>query len=150
VGTWVCLLRGVNVGGHNRVSMPVLREALTAAGFLDVRTYVQSGNVIARSAHRSPTGVADAVNAVIQQGFGLDVPVVVRTPEHLRGVLAWDPFPDVSGSEPKRVAVVHRGFGFGHVDPKPSHRHKPQEPWGFRGFQQSGRQSAVRSSEIAA
>src|SRR4249920_2388178 len=87
--------------------MPVLREALTAAGFVDVRSYVQSGNVIARSPHRSPAGVADAVSAVLQQHFGLDVPVVVRTPEHLRRVLAWDPFPDVSGSEPKRVAVVH-------------------------------------------
>jgi len=107
VGTWVCLLRGVNVGGHNRLPMPDLRVALAEVGFGDVRTYVQSGNNVLDSPARARAEVAGAVGAVIEQRFGLTVPVVVRTPAQLRKVLAWDPFPEVSGTEPKRVNVIH-------------------------------------------
>ena len=49
----IVLLRGINIGPRNRVAMPALRELLTGAGFDDVRTYVQSGNVVlARDARR--------------------------------------------------------------------------------------------------
>ena len=48
--TWVLLLRAVNLGARNKVRMPRLRSALAAAGLSDVSTYLQSGNVIARSA----------------------------------------------------------------------------------------------------
>lgn len=58
MSTWICLLRGVNLGAQNKLNMPALRAALTEAGLSDVRTYLQSGNVIAgsnaaRSARRS-------------------------------------------------------------------------------------------------
>lgn len=103
---WVSLLRGVNLGARNQVNMPRLREALTGNGFGDVRTYVQSGNVVATSAHRSPERVAAAVRAVVREHFGLDVPVVVRTPAQLRAVLDWCPFPDAVAS-PTTLHVVH-------------------------------------------
>ena len=56
---WVCLLRAINLGARNKVGMPQLRKALDAAGFEDVRTYVQSGNVVLRAARRSADEVAD-------------------------------------------------------------------------------------------
>ena len=91
MATWICLLRAVNVGGRNKVPMAQLREALTAAGFGDVRTYVQSGTV----------------RAVIAQAFDVDTPVVVRAPEELQAVVAWNPFPEVADADPKRVHIVH-------------------------------------------
>lgn len=105
--TWVSLLRGVNLGARNKVNMPALRKALEADGFEDVRTYVQSGNVVARSAHRSPAAVGDAVAAVVREEFGLNVPVVVRSPAELRAVLDWNPFPEDAAARPTGVQVVH-------------------------------------------
>src|SRR5690242_7668698 len=105
--TWVSLLRGVNLGARNQVSMPALRTALEADGFADVRTYVQSGNVVARSAHRSPAAVGSAVAAAVRREFGLDVPVVVRSPAELRAVLDWNPFPEDAAGRPTGVQVLH-------------------------------------------
>lgn len=106
--TWVALLRGINVGGRRKVSMPVLRQALTDAGFAEVRTYVNSGNVIASSAHTDPAEVATAVRAVIAERFDLDdVPVMVRTGEELGAILAWDPFPDAATARPNLLHVLH-------------------------------------------
>lgn len=112
---WVSLLRGTNLGARNKVPMPALREALTAAGLRDVRTYVQSGNVVSRSAHRSATTVARVVHDVIAEEFGLDIPVVARTPAELAAVLEWNPFPDAAAERPKVVQVTHL-FG----EPRPA------------------------------
>jgi uncharacterized protein (DUF1697 family) len=105
--TWVALLRGINVGGQKKVSMPALRKALAEAGFEDVRTYLNSGNVLARSAHTKPAQVSAAVQEVIAEQFGLDVAVVVRTTEQLAKILAWNPFPDAAASRPHLVHVLH-------------------------------------------
>jgi uncharacterized protein (DUF1697 family) len=107
VPTWVSLLRGVNLGARNKINMPRLREALAGAGFEDVRTYVQSGNVVARSPHTDPDAVAEAVRDVVREHFGLEVPVVVRTPQQLREVLAWCPFPQDAAERPTAVQVLH-------------------------------------------
>jgi len=107
VPVWVSLLRGINLGARNKVNMPQLRTALADAGFEDVRTYVQSGNVVTSSGHRSPDRVAAAVRAVVREGFGLDVPVVVRSPRELRDLLDWCPFPDDAAARPTAVHVLH-------------------------------------------
>jgi uncharacterized protein (DUF1697 family) len=107
VAVWVSLLRGINLGARNKVNMPRLRDALTEAGFTEVRTLVQSGNVVASSRHRSADAVAKAVRAVVRESFDVDVPVIVRTPAQLRAVLDWNPFPEQAAKEPKLVHVVH-------------------------------------------
>ncbi|MDQ2706192.1 MAG: DUF1697 domain-containing protein [Actinomycetota bacterium] len=104
---WVSLLRGVNLGARNKVNMPRLREALTAAGFTDVHTYVQSGNVVAGSEHADPAFVVEAVRAVVAEHFDVEVPVVVRSPEQLRDIAAWCPFPEDAGTRPTQVHVIH-------------------------------------------
>jgi len=103
----VALLRGINLGGHRKVSMPLLREALTKAGCTDVRTYVNSGNVVLRSAHARADDVSAAVHDVIAETFDLDVPVVVRTGSQLAEILDWNPFPEEAAARPNLVAVVH-------------------------------------------
>ena len=104
--TWISLLRAVNLGSHNKVSMPTLREHLADAGFEDVRTYVQSGNLVTTSSHRTERGVARAIAKVVAEGHGLDVPVIVRSPADMARVLALDPFPAASKRQPKLVSVV--------------------------------------------
>jgi uncharacterized protein (DUF1697 family) len=107
VPTWVALLRAVNLGRVNKVSMPVLREALTEAGFANVRTYVQSGNVVLDSPLRSPAKVGAEVGRIVHDRFGVDTPVVMRTGKQLRAVLDWNPFPEAAAERPKLVHVVH-------------------------------------------
>src|SRR5436305_434899 len=94
------LLRGVNVGAHNRIAMPKLREQLAGAGFEDVQTYVQSGNIVLSSGLAAET-LAAKVAGVISAGFGLEIDVVVRTRAELTRVVRFDPLGDVVDN-PKR------------------------------------------------
>ncbi|MDQ3326088.1 MAG: DUF1697 domain-containing protein [Actinomycetota bacterium] len=107
MAVWVSMLRGINLGARNRVPMPALRDALVAADFEDVQTYVQSGNIITSSGHRSRDKVAALVREVVATNFYVDVPVVVRSPAELTSVLAWNPFPDAAAERPKLVQVTH-------------------------------------------
>jgi uncharacterized protein (DUF1697 family) len=100
----VALLRGVNIGPRNRIAMPELRGALEAAGFGDVATYIQSGNVVLSSGAK-PDAVARGVEAAIANRFGLEIAVVVRTRAELAAVVGNDPFGD-SVDEPKRFQVT--------------------------------------------
>jgi uncharacterized protein (DUF1697 family) len=99
----IVLLRGINLGARNRIAMPALRDAMTAAGFADVATYVQSGNVVLTSA-AAPGRVAAKTRRVIAEAFGLDIAVVVRTSDELAEVVARNPLGDVA-VDPKRYQV---------------------------------------------
>jgi uncharacterized protein (DUF1697 family) len=81
--TYVAFLRAVNVG-KRQVRMERLRTVLTDAGFDDVETYIQSGNVRVGSSMRSVAKVEAELRRVISDAFGFDVPVVARTPAQLR------------------------------------------------------------------
>jgi uncharacterized protein (DUF1697 family) len=88
------LLRAVNVGGRNKVPMAALRDSLTDAGFGDVVSYLQSGNVVLAS-RKGPAAVGRAVAAVIEREFGLTIAVTVRSHAELAAIVAGDPFGDV-------------------------------------------------------
>ncbi len=83
--------------------MPDLREVLTEAGFEDVRTYVQSGNVVLGS-RAAPAKVGAQAERVISERFGFDVDVIVRTADELADVVARNPLADVA-VDPKRYQV---------------------------------------------
>jgi uncharacterized protein (DUF1697 family) len=88
----VALLRAVNVSGQNKVAMADLRAHLSSAGYEDVITYVQSGNVVFKApATSEPKLVAD-LERQIRLGFGLTVTVLVRTADQLRTIRAANPF----------------------------------------------------------
>jgi uncharacterized protein (DUF1697 family) len=101
----VLLLRGINLGPRRRVSMPGLRSLLEDAGFADVVTHGQSGNVVVSSRKRAATVRRDAERA-IADGVGFHVDVVVRTGEELAAVVDADPFGPAVVDEPKRYQVV--------------------------------------------
>jgi uncharacterized protein (DUF1697 family) len=99
----IVLLRGINIGARRRVGMPALRERLTDAGCSDVRTYVQSGNVVLDS-DRSPQQLARVCERQIAEGFGFDVDVIVRTRDELAEVVERNPLGEVA-TDPKRYQV---------------------------------------------
>jgi uncharacterized protein (DUF1697 family) len=98
------LLRGINLGPNRRIAMPALREAFGAAGFGDVQTYVQSGNVVL-SSDAGPERIARDSRKLIADAFGLDVEVIVRTRDELAVVVARNPLGDVAVN-PKRYQVA--------------------------------------------
>ncbi|MFA6312809.1 MAG: DUF1697 domain-containing protein [Sterolibacterium sp.] len=95
--TYVILLRGVTPTGRNRVPMAELRVALAEAGLADVRTYIQSGNVIAGS-NLALARVGPLVHHAIKQRIGADLAVIARTPQQFASVLKRNPFPLVDSS----------------------------------------------------
>lgn len=88
---YVVLLRGINVGGKNKVSMADLKAALEEGGFSDVKTYINSGNVLVQSS-LSTAEVNDAVEKVIEDTFGFKVDVVTLTKAAYRKIA--DAVPD--------------------------------------------------------
>ena len=98
----VSLLRGINVGGHNLVSMARLRALYEALGCEDVETYLQSGNVVFRRT-RDPAGVGRGVERAIKRELGLEISVLDRTHAALAAVVAADPF---HGLDPSRQFVM--------------------------------------------
>jgi uncharacterized protein (DUF1697 family) len=103
VGRQIVLLRGINIGARNRVSMPELRDLLEGAGFDDVRTYLQSGNVVLSSG-LSAERLARAVAGHIADRFSLEIEVVVRTRAQVAAVVRRNPLADVA-VDPKRYQV---------------------------------------------
>lgn len=97
--TYIALLKGINVGGHKKTPMTELRELLSRVGFNNVKTYIQSGNVILDSTGSSPGKIEKAINKAILDHFGFDVSVMVRTRQDLIRIFDHCPF-----SEPKKKA----------------------------------------------
>jgi uncharacterized protein (DUF1697 family) len=89
VGTYVALLRGINVGGKNLVAMAPLRDVFEGLAFGDVRTYIQSGNVIFSAPVRPKPEV---LQAAVTDRFGVSPIVVLRTPAELTRAMAANPF----------------------------------------------------------
>jgi uncharacterized protein (DUF1697 family) len=98
------LLRGINLGSRNRISMPDLREVLTDAGLDDVRTYLQSGNVVLSSGTKADD-VRRMCERLIEERFRLKIPVVVRTRAQLAKIVERNPLRDVA-TDPKRYQVT--------------------------------------------
>ncbi len=90
---YVALLRGVNLGAHNRVAMADLRRVLAEAGFSEVATHLQSGNAIFGARQRSAAAVERVVEEVLRAQLGLDIDVMVRTPAELAAVVEGTPYP---------------------------------------------------------
>ncbi|WP_296311180.1 DUF1697 domain-containing protein [Winogradskyella sp. UBA3174] len=91
---YIALLRGINVGGHKKVPMAILRELLTNAGLDDVKTYIQSGNVVFQSIELNTSVLEDLISSTIKNYFQFEVPVLVRTRTDLKTIFDNCPFPE--------------------------------------------------------
>ena len=100
----VALLRGINVGGRNKVPMADLREVVTSLGHTGVSTYIQSGNILFSTAEDDTAKLAAALESAIEDRFGIWSSVVVLSRDELARVLAANPYPDEPN--PRMVHVV--------------------------------------------
>jgi uncharacterized protein (DUF1697 family) len=104
MATHVALLRGINVGGRNKVPMADLREVVAGLGHTGVTTYIQSGNVLFSAADTDTAKLAAALESAIEDRFGLWSSVVVLSRDELAEVLAASPYQDEPN--PRLVHVV--------------------------------------------
>jgi uncharacterized protein (DUF1697 family) len=97
--TYLALLRGVNVGGKNKLPMNALADICLEAGCKNVRTFIQSGNVIFSANARGRAQLPGKIAALIAERFGYRTPVILRTLEQLTAVVANNPFLEQGGSD---------------------------------------------------
>jgi uncharacterized protein (DUF1697 family) len=101
----VCLLRGVNVGGHNLIRMNALRALCTSLDLTNVQTYVQSGNILFQTSEQKLDRVSKRIAGAIEETFNLRCEVIVRTLGELRSVIERNPFAGRQGLEPAKLLV---------------------------------------------
>lgn len=101
MAVYIALLRAVNVGGTGKLPMSELRTLCEKAGFEDVVTYIQSGNVVFRSA-LPPAGVQESLESLLSKRMGKPPGVLIRTPARMKRILEGNPFPQ---APPNRVLV---------------------------------------------
>ena len=84
---YICLLRGINVGGNNRVSMADLKRCFESLGFTNVLTYINSGNVLFETSEENDAVLVERCKKAIEREFGFSVPVAVISAEELESAL---------------------------------------------------------------
>jgi uncharacterized protein (DUF1697 family) len=107
--TFIALIRGINVGGNKLVKMSELKMRCEALGLGDVRTHLQSGNVVFRTAIKDRAKLAKSIEGAL----GVEAKVILRSAEELRKAIDANPMPEVAAREPSAFIVVF-------LDAKPS------------------------------
>jgi uncharacterized protein (DUF1697 family) len=102
----ICMLRGVNLGGHKMIKMDALRALCESLGLCDAQTYLQSGNVVFRTKARNLGALAKRIEDAIEQSFEFRPAVIVRTTSELRRVIAKNPFAGRRGIDPSKFLVT--------------------------------------------
>src|SRR5579863_2911170 len=89
---YIAMLRGINVSGHKIVKMEQLRASFAALGFSNVKTYVQSGNIVFAAIGDSVAGLSGKIERKISDDFGFLVPVFLKTSKEMKEVIMRNPF----------------------------------------------------------
>lgn len=89
---YAALLRGINVTGKNMIKMETLRESFAALGFKNVKSYINSGNLVFETAKTDDGKLAKKIHDAIQREFGFDISVMVRPIAEVKEIVAWNPF----------------------------------------------------------
>ncbi len=106
MNTFIVLLRGINVGGHNVIGMGPLRDLFAEIGFENIRTYLQSGNVVADTTKKNPGPIALTIEREIERVFGFQARTILRTPGELHRVIGRNPYDNGAGTNWRYVAFL--------------------------------------------
>jgi uncharacterized protein (DUF1697 family) len=106
VTKYLALLRGINVGGHRRVSMADLRDLLTQLRFADARSLLQSGNLVFRGRPRARAHLERLLETEAGKRLALQTDFFVRTAEEWQAVIAHNPFREEAARDPGHLVVV--------------------------------------------
>jgi uncharacterized protein (DUF1697 family) len=104
--TYIALIRGINVGGQKIIKMDQLRESFEASGLENVRTYVQSGNVIFKAPRKSAEILSREIQERILHDFGFSVSVIVVSPEEINRTIKGNPFLRKKGIDNSKLHVT--------------------------------------------
>lgn len=103
--TYIALLRGINVSGKNTIKMDALKEMFLDLGFIEIQTYIQSGNVIfSESKNSSKSDLSKRISNKIKESFSLDVPVLILKNDDLKTIIELLPF---SNFEEKNIYITY-------------------------------------------
>ena len=89
---YIAFLRGINVGGKNKIKMETLREVCAAIGFEHVKTYINSGNLIFETAKTADKNLAEKIEKAIEKEFGLQIKTIVRSMTEIEEIVKNNPF----------------------------------------------------------
>lgn len=106
MAVYVAMLRGINVGGHRPVKMDQLRQSFAGLGFEQIKTYIQSGNLVFKAGRSSPSGLSRRIEKKILADFGFPVSVVVRTREEVDEAVGRNPFLQQHGIDTEKLHVT--------------------------------------------
>jgi len=101
----ICMLRAVNLPGHNQIKMDALRGLCESMGLEGVRSYLQSGNVIFRTKEPSLERLAEKIHKGLERKFKISTDVILRTKAELKSAMDRNPFAERRGIEPSRLLV---------------------------------------------
>lgn len=102
----ISMLRGINLGPNNRIRMEALREVYTAEGMQSVQTFIQSGNVVFKTAARDMGRLSGRLEKAFEARFGFRSATILRTLPELEHVISDNPFAGRDGIEPSKLLVV--------------------------------------------
>lgn len=102
----IALLRGVNVGGAKKVAMADLKAMIEALGFAEVKTLLQSGNVVFRAGGETEADLEALLEAETEKRLGLKTSYLVRDAAQWRAIIDANPFPEEAQAEPSRTLVT--------------------------------------------
>ena len=103
---YIAMLRGINVGGHHRIKMDQLRTSLEALGLVQVKTYIQSGNVVFKAAKISPAALSKKIESQIVAQFGFSASVISRTAEEIAATVENNPLLNRRGIDREKLHVA--------------------------------------------
>jgi uncharacterized protein (DUF1697 family) len=103
---YISMLRGINVGKNKRMKMDALRRSFEALGFEQVKTYIQSGNVVFKTAKRSSSALSKRIEERILSDFGFSSSVISRTGDELRQMIENNPFFKRPEIDPAKLHVM--------------------------------------------
>ena len=104
--TYVSMLRGINVGGQKRIKMEELIALYKSLGFNNVKTYVQSGNVIFNAADGDTKGFSNMIEEKIKQVSSFPVAVLLRIPSELQQIINNNPFLEEKGIDNDKLYIT--------------------------------------------
>ncbi|HSF14213.1 MAG TPA: DUF1697 domain-containing protein [Vicinamibacteria bacterium] len=106
MGVYIALLRGINVGGHKRVSMAELRALFGELGFDDVQSLLQSGNVVFRTDRADAPALERLLEKATKKHLGIETVFFVRTAAEWKTIVARNPFPEEAKKDPSHLLVL--------------------------------------------
>ena len=105
--TYISILRGINVSGHRMIKMDALKKMCAELGFSNIRTYIQSGNIVFQAKETATQKLSELIESVINKTFGFDVPAIILTKDELENIIKSNPFVK---DETKNASFFHVTF----------------------------------------